>query len=94
MCCVQAPVVEANPLAFIQGLMGPASPIPTPCLVLKGMFDPAECAPCRLPSPLSPRLQGPHARAAVPQISVATMCVHMQAMEAIYSSILQANGKS
>lgn len=42
-CCLQAaPAVAANPLSFIQGLLGPASPIPTPCLVLKGMFDPAE----------------------------------------------------
>lgn len=37
-----APAVAANPLSFIQGLLGPASPIATPCLVLKGMFDPAE----------------------------------------------------
>jgi RNA-binding protein 39 len=29
-------------LALEQGLLGPASPIPTQCLLLKNMFDPAE----------------------------------------------------
>ena len=38
-------MAPANPLSFVQSILGPASPIPTPCLVLKGMFDPAECAP-------------------------------------------------
>ena len=36
-------MAPANPLSFVQSILGPASPIPTPCLVLKGMFDPAEC---------------------------------------------------
>mmetsp|Transcript_44573 Transcript_44573/g.113909 ORF Transcript_44573/g.113909 Transcript_44573/m.113909 type:complete len:567 (+) Transcript_44573:139-1839(+) len=29
-----------HPLAHVQGMLGPASPIPTPCLLLKNMFDP------------------------------------------------------
>lgn len=32
----------ANELALEQGVLGPASPIPTQCLLLKNMFDPAE----------------------------------------------------
>jgi len=49
LCAVQAaPAAPANPLSFIQSILGPASPIPTPCLVLKGMFDPAECGPLPL----------------------------------------------
>lgn len=28
-------------MSLHQGLLGPASPIPTPCLLLKNMFDPA-----------------------------------------------------
>jgi hypothetical protein len=48
-----APVAPANPLSFVQSILGPASPIPTPCLVLKGMFDPAECVyvPPQAPDP-------------------------------------------
>ena len=39
-------VLQANAqaLALEQGVLGPASPIPTQCLLLKNMFDPAECA--------------------------------------------------
>ncbi len=37
----QQPLVPAA-LALEQGLLGPASPIPTQCLLLKNMFDPAE----------------------------------------------------
>ena len=29
-----------NPLALEQGVLGPKSPIPTPCILLKNMFDP------------------------------------------------------
>jgi RNA-binding protein 39 len=29
-------------LEFAQGVLGPASPIPTPCVLLKNMFDPSE----------------------------------------------------
>lgn len=35
------PVVDPS-LSLEQGMLGPASPIPTPCLLLKNMFDPAE----------------------------------------------------
>jgi len=28
---------------LVQGILGPASPIPTQCVLLKNMFDPAEC---------------------------------------------------
>lgn len=40
-------VLQANAqaLALEQGVLGPASPIPTQCLLLKNMFNPAECAP-------------------------------------------------
>lgn len=40
----QAPVQPQVPtaLSLEQGLLGPASPIPTQCLLLKNMFDPAE----------------------------------------------------
>ncbi|KAL4447210.1 hypothetical protein ABPG77_007243 [Micractinium sp. CCAP 211/92] len=45
----QLPVPQAAPqqqvpsgLAMEQGMLGPASPIPTQCLLLKNMFDPAE----------------------------------------------------
>ena len=39
-------VLHANAaaLALEQGVLGPASPIPTQCLLLKNMFNPAECA--------------------------------------------------
>ena len=39
-------VLQANAaaLALEQGVLGPASPIPTQCLLLKNMFNPAECA--------------------------------------------------
>ncbi|EFN58013.1 hypothetical protein CHLNCDRAFT_57088 [Chlorella variabilis] len=37
----QQPLVPSA-LALEQGLLGPASPIPTQCLLLKNMFDPAE----------------------------------------------------
>jgi hypothetical protein len=37
----------AQALALEQGVLGPASPIPTQCLLLKNMFNPAECAPAR-----------------------------------------------
>ena len=40
MPTAQMQVPEA--LALEQGLLGPASPIPTQCLLLKNMFDPAE----------------------------------------------------
>lgn len=36
-----APAPSQHPLALVQGVLGPASPIPTPCLLLKNMFDPA-----------------------------------------------------
>ncbi|EFJ41426.1 hypothetical protein VOLCADRAFT_84128 [Volvox carteri f. nagariensis] len=41
-----APAVLAGPkldpsLGLIQSVLGPASPIPTPCLLIKNMFDPA-----------------------------------------------------
>jgi len=39
----------AQALALEQGVLGPASPIPTQCLLLKNMFNPAECAPARAP---------------------------------------------
>jgi hypothetical protein len=29
-------------LQMEQGVLGPSSPIPTPCLLIKNMFDPAE----------------------------------------------------
>ena len=32
----------AHPLAAHRSVLGPASPIPTPCVVVKGLFDPAE----------------------------------------------------
>ena len=35
----------AQALALEQGILGPSSPIPTQCLLLKNMFDPKECAP-------------------------------------------------
>jgi linker between RRM2 and RRM3 domains in RBM39 protein len=28
---------------LLQGVLGPSSPVPTQCLLLKNMFDPAEC---------------------------------------------------
>jgi RNA-binding protein 39 len=37
-----APSAVSAELAMQQGRLGPASPIPTPCLLLKNMFDPAE----------------------------------------------------
>lgn len=42
----QAPGVKlADPnLALEQGLLGPASPVPTNCLLLKNMFSPEVCA--------------------------------------------------
>ncbi len=43
---VAAPSMQAGTpdasLALEQGVLGPASPIPTPCLLLKNMFNPAE----------------------------------------------------
>lgn len=36
----------AQALAMEQGILGPASPIPTQCLLLKNMFDPKECVLC------------------------------------------------
>jgi RNA-binding protein 39 len=35
------PAPVPHELALARGLLGPASPIPTPCLLLKNMFDPA-----------------------------------------------------
>lgn len=35
-----APAV--HPLTYVQGVLGPSSPVPTPCLLLKGMFDSKE----------------------------------------------------
>lgn len=32
----------AQALSMEQGILGPASPIPTQCLLLKNMFDPKE----------------------------------------------------
>lgn len=32
----------ATPLSYDQGVLGPASPRPTQCLLIKNMFDPAE----------------------------------------------------
>ena len=43
---------DAQALQMEQGILGPASPIPSPCLLLKNMFDPAECAPCPATHPL------------------------------------------
>ena len=37
---------DAQALKLEQGILGPASPIPSPCLLLKNMFNPSECAPC------------------------------------------------
>lgn len=38
-----APQPQVDPLLMLdQGLLGPPSPIPTPCLLLKNMFNPAE----------------------------------------------------
>ena len=34
----------AQALSLEQGILGPSSPIPTQCLLLKNMFDPKECA--------------------------------------------------
>ena len=36
---------DAQALQLEQGILGPASPIPSPCLLLKNMFNPSECAP-------------------------------------------------
>lgn len=36
------PLQVPSGLALEQGMLGPASPIPTQCLLLKNMFDPAE----------------------------------------------------
>ena len=36
---------DAQALKLEQGILGPASPIPSPCLLLKNMFNPSECAP-------------------------------------------------
>lgn len=33
-----------SPLSYDQGVLGPASPRPTPCLLIKNMFDASECA--------------------------------------------------
>lgn len=33
---------SAQALSLERGLLGPASPIPSPCLLLKNMFDPAQ----------------------------------------------------
>ncbi len=38
LLCLQIPAA----LAMEQGMLGPASPIPTQCLLLKNMFNPAE----------------------------------------------------
>ncbi len=35
-----SPAIQA--LALEQGVLGPASPRPTPCLLLKNMFDPTQ----------------------------------------------------
>ena len=35
---------DAQALQLEQGILGPASPIPSPCLLLKNMFNPSECA--------------------------------------------------
>ena len=35
----------AHPLSYIQGVLGPSSPVPTPCFLLKNMFSPAEQNP-------------------------------------------------
>ena len=49
----------AQALALEQGLLGPASPIPTQCLLLKNMFNPAECGPHPSPPALPlPAQQG------------------------------------
>ena len=40
---------DAQALKLEQGILGPASPIPSPCLLLKNMFNPSECAPCLPP---------------------------------------------
>lgn len=50
---------DAQALQMEQGILGPASPIPSPCLLLKNMFDPAECAPCPAAHPPS-RYKGGH----------------------------------
>lgn len=35
--------IPVNPeLQYVQGVLGPASPIPTPCVLLKNLFDPAQ----------------------------------------------------
>lgn len=40
---VAAPQPQVSQTVMLdQGLLGPASPIPTPCILLKNMFDPAE----------------------------------------------------
>eukprot|EP01026_Neomeris_dumetosa_P059119 TRINITY_DN5518_c0_g1_i4.p2 TRINITY_DN5518_c0_g1~~TRINITY_DN5518_c0_g1_i4.p2 ORF type:complete len:530 (+),score=86.01 TRINITY_DN5518_c0_g1_i4:141-1592(+) len=36
------PETSSNPLQHEQGVLGPSSPKPTPCLLLKGMFNPEE----------------------------------------------------
>ncbi len=33
---------DAQALKLEQGILGPASPIPSPCLLLKNMFNPSE----------------------------------------------------
>lgn len=33
---------DAQALQLEQGILGPASPIPSPCLLLKNMFNPSE----------------------------------------------------
>ena len=39
---------DAQALKLEQGILGPASPIPSPCLLLKNMFNPSECASSHL----------------------------------------------
>ena len=37
----QQPLQVPDALALAQGVLGPASPIPTQCVLVKNMFDPA-----------------------------------------------------
>merc|ERR1712224_312953 len=41
----QTQISNLHPLHQIEGLLGPLSPIPTNCLLIKNMFDPKEMNP-------------------------------------------------
>lgn len=73
-------VLQANAqaLALEQGVLGPASPIPTQCLLLKNMFNPAECALAPL-SPMSGHKVNPPWRDLVLEAHTARPCSRLSA---------------